>query len=76
MNETARLGLRAKGVARAAFTRVGLKTRPMRVFEAGGLRLRFPNAPGFCEAVLVNTGGGMAGGDRATIDLALESDAD
>ncbi len=68
--------LRARGEARAAFARVGSRSAPARVFEAGGLRLRFPRSPGPCEAVLVNTGGGMAGGDRATIELSLERAAD
>ncbi len=37
-----------------------------RVFETGGYRLRLPRPHGAaCEAVIVNTGGGMAGGDAA-----------
>jgi urease accessory protein len=68
--------LRARGEARAAFARIGAKSAPARVYEAGGLRLRFPHSVGPCEAVLVNTGGGMAGGDRATIELTLEAGAD
>lgn len=63
--------LRARGEARAIFARVGARTEPARVFETGGLRLRFPRAAGGCEAVLINTGGGMAGGDRATNALEL-----
>src|SRR5579862_4892237 len=76
LKDSARLRLRAEGVVRATFAQLGCETHPARVFEAGGLRLRFPNAPTLCEAVLVNTGGGMAGGDRATIDLRLETGAD
>jgi urease accessory protein len=68
--------LRARGEARAAFARIGAKTAPARVYEAGGLRLRFPHSAGPCEAVLVNTGGGVAGGDRAAIELTLEDGAD
>jgi urease accessory protein len=67
---------RARGEARAAFARIGAKTAPARVYEAGGLRLRFPHSAGLCEAVLVNTGGGVAGGDRAAIELTLEDGAD
>ena len=63
--------LRARGEARASFARVGARTGPARVFETGGLRLRFPHTAGGCEAVLINTGGGMAGGDRAKIAIAL-----
>jgi urease accessory protein len=48
--------------------------RPRRLAEEGSLRLRFPAAcAGAQEAVLVNTAGGIAGGDRLTIDLALEA---
>ena len=66
---------RARGEARAVFARAGARTEPARVFETGGLRLRFPRAMAACEAVLVNTGGGMAGGDRAMIALTLEAGA-
>jgi urease accessory protein len=76
MNEALISPLRAKGEARALFTRIGAATKPARVFETGGLRLRFPNALSACEAVLVNTGGGMAGGDSAAIALTLEDGAD
>jgi urease accessory protein len=76
MNDATILPLRARGEARALFARIGAATKPQRVFETGGLRLRFPNAEGACEAVLVNTGGGMAGGDRAAIALSLEDGAD
>jgi urease accessory protein len=68
--------LRARGEARAAFARVGARTEPARVFETGGLRLRFPRTAVGCEAVLINTGGGMAGGDRAAIDITLEVGAE
>ncbi len=61
---------RARGEVRAAFARAGARTEAARIFETGGLRLRFPRAGDECEAVIVNTGGGMAGGDRARIDLA------
>jgi urease accessory protein len=48
--------------------------RPRRLAEEGSLRLRFPAAcAGAQEAVLVNTAGGVAGGDRLTIELALET---
>lgn len=45
-------------------------TRRARVDEHGSLRARFPNThAGALEAVIVNTGGGMTGGDRFTIDM-------
>jgi len=42
-----------------------------RVHEAGALRLRFPNSePGApLEAVIINTAGGMTGGDRFDVDF-------
>ena len=43
----------------------------MRLYEAGGLRLRCPVVGGGCEAVSINTGGGMAGGDTARLAYAL-----
>ena len=68
--------LRARGEARASFARVGARTGPARVFETGGLRLRFPHTAGGCEAVLINTGGGMAGGDHAKTGIALGAGAE
>ena len=46
------------------------KTRRVRVHEEGSLRVRFPNVGvGECEAVIVNTAGGVAGGDRSDLDV-------
>jgi urease accessory protein len=51
-------------------------TRRARVHEQGALRLRCPGQPGpDCEAVIVNTAGGMAGGDRFEIDVTVERGA-
>ena len=47
-------------------------TRRVSVHEHGSLRVRFPNGErDALEAVIVNTGGGMTGGDRFTVDLAV-----
>jgi urease accessory protein len=47
-------------------------TRRARVHEQGALRVRCPGPPaGELEAMLVNTAGGMAGGDHFAIDLAI-----
>jgi urease accessory protein len=48
-------------------------SRRRRVHEAGALRVRFPNVSsrGALEAVVVNTAGGMAGGDRFDLDIAV-----
>ncbi len=66
---------RAQAEARASFAKAGARTEPSRLFETGGLRWRFPRATSPCEAVLVNTGGGAAGGDSYRIALALEAGA-
>jgi urease accessory protein len=51
-------------------------TRRMRVAEEGSLRVRFPNSTGSeLEAILVNTAGGMAGGDSFDIGVAAGADA-
>jgi urease accessory protein len=68
--------LRARGEARAVFARVDFRTEPARVYETGGLRLRFPRTRGGSEAVLINTGGGMAGGDRADVQIELQAGAE
>lgn len=46
-------------------------SRRKRVHESGALRVRFPNVTSrdTREAVIVNTAGGMTGGDRFDIDL-------
>ncbi|MBI4274359.1 MAG: urease accessory protein UreD [Rhizobiales bacterium] len=47
-------------------------TRRARVREDGSLRVRFPGAAARdCEAVIVNTAGGIAGGDRLAFDISV-----
>ena len=67
---------RAQAQARAAFARAGRRTEPASLFETGGLRWRFPRATAPCEAVLVNTGGGVAGGDSYRVALTLDAGAE
>jgi urease accessory protein len=52
-------------------------SRRQRVREEGALRVRFPNATHreILEAVTVNTAGGMTGGDRFDIDVAVGAGA-
>jgi urease accessory protein len=72
---------RATFAANRAYGRVCLAVAAMRgvtrrtmTREDGSLRVRFPNArAGAPEAVLVNTAGGIAGGDRFAVDLALDT---
>ena len=61
---------RATGYIGLSVAAHGGITRRARVDEHGSLRVRFPNAtPDALEAVIVNTGGGMTGGDRFTIEM-------
>ena len=64
---------RARGAIRARFSALHGRSGLADLYEGGGLRLRFPRNAQTCEAVLVNTGGGIIGGDRA--ELAFEVDA-
>jgi urease accessory protein len=51
-------------------------TRRARVHEDGALRVRCPGAPSDeIEAVIVNTAGGMAGGDEFSIDVSVGAGA-
>ena len=68
--------VRALGEVRASFVAANGRTHVAENFESGGLRLRFPNGSRGCEAVIVNTGGGVAGGDHATYDFHAECGAD
>jgi urease accessory protein len=67
---------RARAEARGSFARVGARTEPLRLFETGGLRWRFPRSSNPCEAALVNTGGGVAGGDSYSVSLTLSEGAE
>jgi urease accessory protein len=53
-----------------------MRTEPQRLFETGGLRWRFPRSSSPCEAAIVNTGGGVAGGDCYSISLTLSEGAE
>ncbi len=67
---------RAQAEARGAFARVGARTEAERLFETGGLRWRFPRSSNPCEAAIVNTGGGVAGGDSYRLTLELRDGAE
>ncbi|MBL8588943.1 MAG: urease accessory protein UreD [Methylobacteriaceae bacterium] len=67
--------VRARGAIRARFTAATEGARLADLYEAGGYRLRFPRGGETREAVIVNTGGGVAGGDEVTLDIALEAGA-
>ncbi len=64
------LANRATGHIGLSVAAMGGVTRRVGVHEHGSLRVRFPNGEGDAlEAVIVNTGGGMTGGDRFTVDM-------
>jgi urease accessory protein len=67
---------RARAEARGSFARVGSRTEPARLFETGGLRWCFPRSSNPCEAAIVNTGGGVAGGDTYSLSLTLGEGAE
>ncbi|HEY4861487.1 MAG TPA: urease accessory protein UreD [Xanthobacteraceae bacterium] len=51
-------------------------TRRSRIREEGPLRVRCPGQPSAeLEAVILNTAGGVAGGDRLNIDISVASEA-
>jgi urease accessory protein len=68
---------RAEGRVALEVAAVGGATRRRRVAEQGSLRVRFPHRTGSeLEAILVNTAGGMTGGDRFALDLAVDAGAE
>ncbi len=67
---------RARGRIALEVASDGRRTARTSVHEEGSLRVRFPNAGSAeCEAVLVNTAGGIAGGDRFALDVAVGAGA-
>lgn len=70
-SETIFAANRAFGSVTFSVKSVAGKTRRGEVHEAGSLRVRCPGAPAAeLEAVLINTAGGIAGGDRFECDIA------
>lgn len=62
---------RAQGCVRASFAHSGGATRLARLYQAGSGKAMLPPAPG-CEMVLLNTSGGLTGGDRMEIAVAQD----
>ena len=61
---------RASGDVALSVCASGGRTRRAHVHEAGSLRLRFPNSDdAMLEAIILNTAGGMTGGDRFDVDI-------
>ena len=69
--------VRAAGGVALRFGNVGGQTHRLDVGESGGYRARFPTTfDATSEAVLINTGGGMAGGDAMSVEVDLGSGSD
>jgi urease accessory protein len=69
---------RTEGAARLSFARRDEQTRLDVLYQAGAARVRFPRpatgAPP--EAVLLNTAGGLTGGDHMSLDVTLGARAE
>lgn len=66
--------VRASGGVRLRFGLAGGVTQRLELHESGGYRARFPTSfESHAEAVLINTGGGMTGGDRLGVEVALDA---
>ena len=66
---------RARGELRALFERGDGPTYLARLYETGGLRLRCPSPEKGCEGVMINSAGGVVGGDRASYDFEIAASA-
>ncbi|MEA2841900.1 MAG: urease accessory protein [Methylobacteriaceae bacterium] len=65
--------VRASGSVRVRFAAHAGRTQAIERAESGGYRVRFPRTRETREAVLINTGGGMAGGDQMRVEIALDA---
>ncbi len=69
-------GNRSAGRIALSVAATGDMTRRRQVYEDGPLRVRFPNSSARAlEAMIVNTAGGIAGGDRHDLDIAVDAGA-
>lgn len=66
---------RADSQIRATFAAGENGTYVSDVFERGSFRIRFPRGS-VCEGALLNTGGGITGGDRLLVELQASAGAD
>jgi urease accessory protein len=62
------------GEVRVSYAHALGSTHLNRVYESGFLRLRMTEGGG-CEGVLINTAGGLNGGDAASLEVHLDHDA-
>lgn len=69
-------GVRARGGISIAFKTSAQQTRLADLHEWGGYRAKLPRTPGLTEAVLINTGGGLLGGDAVRFEVAVGAHAE
>lgn len=62
---------RSFGTVDLEFRHMGGFTRVHRMYQAGVMRVRFPNGASAPEAVLINTAGGLTGGDCVTMGVEM-----
>jgi urease accessory protein len=67
--------VRTQSAVRASVMAVDGRSMPDRVFETGGLRIRFPRVGGPVEGVLLNSAGGIAGGDHQDVAISVGPEA-
>lgn len=69
---------RMEGSVRLGFARRGEATELAALHQAGAARARFPNPAhgGAPEAVILNTAGGLTGGDRFDVEVRLDAGAE
>ena len=74
--DAAKLGrVRVSGGVRVAVSEHGGRTRIDDVSESDGYKVRFPRRGQRPEAILINTGGGLAAGDRVRQDFDVRAGA-
>lgn len=67
---------RAIGAARLTLKAVDGKTRLADLYQEGCAKLRFPQGKrAFAETILLNTAGGLTGGDRFSVEMTVEAGA-
>ena len=75
LSDTVTQHQRARGELAIDMRRRGPATALAHLYQQGCLKARFPNPAGWTEAVLLNSSGGIAGGDRMQTRLHLHPGA-
>jgi urease accessory protein len=68
--------VRVDGGIRASFVADETRSRVANIAERDGYRMRTPRGATGLEGVIINTGGGVAGGDRVSVALSAGPEAD